>query len=107
MRGHQDLGPGRGDDDQIRQCRKQIGMQTRFRFVEDDRAGESCELQITPPEGFIADAERPGRFYGVLTRDHQRFSLRSAPYSPDWSGRLLVSSAVENDASSVPQEALS
>jgi hypothetical protein len=78
-----------------------------FRFVEDDRAGESCELQITPPEGFIADAERPGRFYGVLTRDHQRFSLRSAPYSPDWSGRLLVSSAVENDASSVPQEALS
>jgi hypothetical protein len=77
-----------------------------FRFVEDDRAGESCELQITPPEGFIADAERPGRFYGVLNKNHQRFSLRSAPYSPDWSGRLLVSSAIENDASSVPEEAL-
>jgi hypothetical protein len=76
-----------------------------YRFLEDDRSGESCKLDITPPKGFTEDPTKAGRFHGVFRRDPQQFKLRSDPYSPDWSGRLLVSSSVEKSDESLIEEA--
>lgn len=76
-----------------------------YKFLEDDRSGASCTLAFTPPEDFIEDPEKPGRFLGILEREAKRFVIRSIPYCSDWSGRLLVSSSIHPVGDALLEEA--
>lgn len=62
-------------------------IRLRYVFLEDDRAGEDCELEIVPPPGF--DAADKG-FVGNLTHDPVVFTCTSAAYDHDWTGRLVA-----------------
>jgi hypothetical protein len=59
-----------------------------YRFVEDGRIGDECPLTVTAPPTFTATSSNGWR--GVLTREPVAFQVRSAPYSGEWSGRLIA-----------------
>ena len=59
-----------------------------YRFVEDGGNGEEAALVVEPASGFSVVAEQPYRFRGQLTREPARFRFDSAPYQPDWTGRI-------------------
>lgn len=67
-------------------------VRLRYAFDEDGRIGEECEIEVDPPEGFelLDDDGRGLAFRGDITHEDAAFSLRSAPYSADWSGQLIV-----------------
>lgn len=62
-------------------------VRLRYVFLEDDRAGEECDLDVVPPPGF--DAADKG-FVGNLTHDPVVFTCTSAAYDHDWTGRLVA-----------------
>lgn len=63
-----------------------------FKILEDDRAAKETHpvefLSVPAGFGYADDAE--GEFEGRLGRSMSRFELVTAPYQPDWSGRLIV-----------------
>jgi hypothetical protein len=64
-----------------------------YRYLEDDRAGEICPLEFdaTVPLG---DTDEEGFCQVELSRDFVVIGFRSQPYSPDWSGRLIIKANV-------------
>jgi hypothetical protein len=69
--------------------RAHVTLTIAYRFVEDDRVGDHAPLAISAPEGFVSKTD--GSYEGVLERFKEaRFEFVSAPYDPDWSGRLIV-----------------
>lgn len=65
-----------------------VVVRIRYQFLEDDRAGEECRLDIVPPVGFIEAGANS--FAGRLGRELAIFEVVSEPYHPDWSGRLVA-----------------
>ena len=66
-----------------------------YRFVEDGRVGEFCQLFIDAPAGFSPVSDAPGSYRGTLTHaERVEFRFVSEPYSIDWTGRLFVSAEV-------------
>lgn len=59
-----------------------------YRFVEDGGTGEEAVLSISAPVGFEKVGEQPYVFRGLLTHERSVFEFESAPYPPDWTGRL-------------------
>ena len=72
-----------------------------YRFLEDGSAGEHCLLQVAPPVGFTRCND--GTYSGVLDHDKVRFGFESAPYSPDWAARLVVSCDIDKAAVKLPE----
>jgi hypothetical protein len=66
--------------------------------LEDDRAGEDCDLAIDWPVGFERLDERTAQ--GELTTAAVQVNVRSAPYAADWTGRLVAEGDVIEQASS-------
>lgn len=66
-----------------------VDIRIRYLFLEDGRSGEECPVSVSPPEGFVA-VGLPGAFRGALTHDRSEFRFETAPYDPDWSGKLSV-----------------
>lgn len=116
----QDLEPVAGEDERIR-VRAVIGFQLpsgdaeaesrpvrlgiRYAFIEDDKAGERCPLEITAPSEFSRAEDDESTYVGRLGPEYARFSVLSAPYPADWSGRLVVTGAlVPADKSTVEGE---
>ncbi len=62
-----------------------------YRFLEDDRVGEYADLEFTPSgllQPIVGDA---GKFNGRMAKgDEVEIAFVSAPYSAEWSGRLIV-----------------
>lgn len=60
-----------------------------YRFLEDGRLGEHAQMEFDPPDGFTEVGG--GRYRGTLTKDADvLFGFETAPYSMDWTGRLVV-----------------
>ena len=73
-----------------------IEVYIRYKFVEDDRAGEKAELEVLPPSGFDGG---DGRFHGTLRRSEQAmFTFKTQPYRADWSGRLITEANILDGA---------
>lgn len=70
-----------------------VRVRVAYKFVEDGKAGESVPLQLTSSllHGTPND---DGSFDVELTKDRQTIEFESVAYSPDWSGRLMVSAKV-------------
>lgn len=64
-----------------------------YRFLEDDRAGEICPLALSSATQ-LSDPDEEGYFQVELTRDFLVIGFESEPYSPDWSGRLILKADV-------------
>jgi hypothetical protein len=60
-----------------------------FRFIEDGRAGESATLQMHS-DLFESEPDDEGFYQVELNRKFAVISLESEKYSPDWTGRLMV-----------------
>lgn len=65
----------------------------RYAFDEDGRIGEECPVTVDPVDGFaiVADDGKGTVLSGALGHEESVFNLVSVPYSPDWSGQLIVS----------------
>jgi hypothetical protein len=59
-----------------------------YRFVEDGRTGEECVVEVVAPPGFTATGK--GWFTGQLGHDPVAFTVTTAPYSADWTGRFMA-----------------
>ncbi len=70
-----------------------VRVRVAYKFVEDGKAGESVPLDVTSSllEGTPND---DGSYDVELTKDFQTIEFESVAYSPDWSGRLMVSAKV-------------
>lgn len=70
-----------------------VRLRVAYKFVEDGKAGESVPLHLTGSllEGTPND---DGSYDIKLTKDFQTIEFESVAYSPDWSGRLMVSARV-------------
>lgn len=64
-----------------------------YRFLEDDRAGEICPLDIDSPVE-LGSPDEEGYHHVELGRDFIVMKFHSEPYSPDWSGRLILKANV-------------
>jgi len=75
-----------------------VEVSIAYRFVEDDRPGAYCSLDVEPPAGFERKGSSPELFSGVVERDEEvTFEVRSESYSADWTGRLIVKGDVSED----------
>ena len=70
-----------------------VRIRIAYKFVEDGKAGEAVPMNLSSAlfEGAVND---DGSYDVELTRDLQVVDFESAAYSPDWSGRLMVSARV-------------
>src|SRR5262249_21201246 len=68
----------------------------RYVFVEDQKAGDSCVLEIVAPLGFEAVPDQPGQFEGRLTHEEIVFEVLSAPYEGDWTARFVATGDLKN-----------
>ena len=63
-------------------------VSVRYRFVENDAAGDWVHIEVTPPNGFT---RVDGKYVGKLCRSNRAvFKFTTVPYRSDWSGRLIV-----------------
>ncbi|MCZ7531741.1 MAG: hypothetical protein M5U31_16260 [Acidimicrobiia bacterium] len=65
-------------------------VRIRYVFLEDDRAGEECSITVTGPAEFAATDDGAETYCGPLDHEPAEFDFLSAPYDPDWSGRLVA-----------------
>ena len=73
-----------------------IEVYIRYKFLEDDRAGEEAELEVVTPPGFDGG---DGKFYGILRRRERAiFKFKTQPYRADWSGRLITAAEIMDGA---------
>ncbi|MYH05409.1 MAG: hypothetical protein F4194_02830 [Acidimicrobiia bacterium] len=78
--------------------RARVEVAIRYRYVEDERAGEVGEIKVEGPEGFVKEEGRPGVFTGTLSRDSQSvFRYTTGPYRAEWSGRLYAEAMILED----------
>jgi len=70
-----------------------VRVRVAYKFVEDGKAGESVPMEITSAL-LIGPQNDDGSFDVELTKDFQTIEFESVAYSPDWSGRLIVSAKV-------------
>lgn len=62
-----------------------------YRFIEDDRVGEFSDLEFTASGELRPASDEAGRFIGSIAKgDEVEIGFVSAPYSAEWSGRLIV-----------------
>jgi hypothetical protein len=78
--------------DHVEDTTAPVRISLSYRFVEDGRTGDACELSVEAPDGFSFDK---GWFRGELGHQHVTFNVRSAPYSGDWTGRFLADGRLE------------
>ena len=70
-----------------------VRVRIAYKFVEDGKAGESVPLSLT--SSLIEGSPNDDGSYDVeLTHAFQTVDFESAAYSPDWSGRLMVSARI-------------
>lgn len=70
-----------------------VRISISYRFLEDDRVGETAVLHVTAPTGF--ELEDVGVWVGRLERGTDAaFSFRSESYDPLWTGRLIADGVV-------------
>ena len=73
-----------------------IEVYIRYKFLEDDRAGEEAEMEVVTPPGFDGG---DGKFYGILRRRERAiFTFKTQPYRADWSGRLITAAEISDGA---------
>ena len=88
----------------------EIEVRVRYRFMEDDRPGNSAALDIEPPPGFTSVTGRLDTFRGRLAAGSAaRFNYLSEEYDPDWTGKLYVDAdlvASEHETVNEAQSAL-
>ena len=78
--------------------RARVEVAIRYRYVEDERAGEVAEIKVDGPAEFIEAEERPGVFTGTLSRDSQSvFRYTTEPYRAEWSGLLYAEAMILED----------
>ena len=66
-----------------------------YRFLEEDRVGGFAEITWEQLSGDAFREVEPGTFRGTLKRDGEvRFRFETAPYDPDWSGRLFANGSI-------------
>lgn len=69
-----------------------------YRYLEEDRLGESVELAVEAPAGFAAVTDAINCFSGELVRGTDaRFEFFSNPYAADWTGKLIVNADILSD----------
>lgn len=69
-----------------------VDARLTYKFLEDGISGEECSLSVSLPPGFSKNPD--GAFRGELGRVPLHLEFRSDTYSPDWTGRLVVSCVV-------------
>lgn len=70
-----------------------VRIRIAYKFVEDGKAGGAVPMSLSSAL-FDGAANDDGSYDVELTRDFQVVDFESATYSPDWSGRLMVSARV-------------
>ena len=69
----------------------EIEVAIRYRFMEDERAGDHVSLAIEHPKGFKPVADGASTFRGRLTSGRPvRFEYVSDDYDADWTAKLTV-----------------
>ena len=66
----------------------------RYKFLEDDRAGDDCPLTIRTPSGF---KRTETGFIGPVGRKPVHFDVQSESYDSDWSGRLVIEAVLASE----------
>jgi hypothetical protein len=73
----------------------EISVKIKFRFIEDDRLGSTCPIEVTSPNSFTEQDGDSYEFRGIITRGEEaEFSFVSVPYSSNWTTRLIVNADV-------------
>jgi hypothetical protein len=81
----------------------QVEARIEYRFVEDGRLGrETCAMDVDVPAGFSETS--PGHFRGPLGTEPVIFEVVSAPYSADWTARLMAACVPLSTLSGGPGE---
>jgi len=65
-----------------------VVFDVHYRFVEDGRTGQECPATVVAPSGFTQLPD--GSFAGRLGHSPVEFTLSTAPYSSEWTGRLVA-----------------
>jgi hypothetical protein len=70
-----------------------VEFRALYYFLEDERAGAACEIELTG-DG-LGPPEADGTYRLEIDRSTRtKINVSSADYSADWSGRLMVSAKV-------------
>lgn len=72
--------------------RAAVRLRVSYRFMEDERAGEACNLAFDDSIGVPDDQ---GWVNVEVDRDMTEISFVSEPYDLDWTGRLAVSAEID------------
>jgi len=75
-----------------------VNVSIRYRYVEDDRVGSNCEINVQPETGFEPEPESDSGYVGTLVRGQDAvFGFESAPYPSTWTTRLIVNADLVED----------
>jgi hypothetical protein len=82
-----------------------VEVSVSYRFVEDERLGASCPINVEAPDGFQVQEGSTNKFEGTLVRDEKAiFKFETDAYSSTWTARLIVNADVveKNDEGQNP-----
>lgn len=69
----------------------EVSVSIRYRYVEDDRLGSNCEINVEPESDFEPESDGDSKYKGTIVRDQNAvFEFETAPYPSTWTARLIV-----------------
>jgi len=73
----------------------EVSVAVAYRFVEDERVGSHCLVDIDPPSGFAQVGDASNVFKGVINRGTDAvFEFATESYEASWTGRLYITADI-------------